>query len=264
MTARRTASTSSHCRSGHFPEVMRIVLESIGATLREPGREFRIAVEDGLAFLPGEAWALTGRSGSGKTLFLELLGLLLRPDAGGRYRLEVPDGASEDIAALWSGAGARIAGLRARVFGFVLQTGGLLPFLSVRENIALPQAVTGRVDESRVARLIEQLELGQVSRYKPGRLSVGQRQRTAVARALAHRPEFVIADEPTSALDPDLSDAVLGLLIAAAREEGAGVIVSTHDAGFANRFAVAHLAVAVDPAAAEPGRTVSRVARVAA
>ncbi len=240
---------------------MRIVLERIGATLREPGREFRIAVEDGLALSAGEAWALTGRSGSGKTLFLELLGLLLRPESGGSYRLEGKDGTSEDVAALWSGARARISSLRATVFGFVLQTGGLFPFLSVRENISVPQAVTGRVDEPRVARLIEQLDLGAVSRYKPGRLSVGQRQRTAVARALAHRPEFVIADEPTSALDPELSDAVIGLLMAAAREDGAGVVVSTHDAGFANRFSVPRLSVAVDSEAAVPGRTVSRVSR---
>ncbi|MDE2792886.1 MAG: ATP-binding cassette domain-containing protein [Paracoccaceae bacterium] len=240
---------------------MRIVLESLGATLREPGREFRISVEDGLTLEAGEAYAVTGRSGSGKTLFLELLGLLLCPDPGGQYRLEEPGCESEDLATLWTDARRRLADLRARVFGFVLQTGGLFPFLSVRENVTISQEITGRQDTARVSRLIEQLELDSVSRYKPGQLSIGQQQRAAVARALSHRPAFVIADEPTSALDPELSDSVLRLLMQAARDEGAGVVVSTHDASFAERFPVSHLRVAVDPAAGSPGRTTSRVAR---
>ncbi|MCY3876557.1 MAG: ATP-binding cassette domain-containing protein [Rhodobacteraceae bacterium] len=243
---------------------MQIVLENASATLREPGREFRISVDDGLSLSAGEAYAVTGKSGTGKTLFLELLGLLVRPDPGGVYRLAHPDGSLEDLATLWDGARTALSDCRARVFGFVLQTGGLFPFLSVRENVALSQEVTGRTDNARVSDLIDLLELGDISDYKPDQLSVGQRQRTAVARALAHRPAFVIADEPTSALDPELSETVIELLFEASREDGAGVVISTHDAGFTRTFPVTQLSVALDPAAGDIERTTSRVTRMAA
>lgn len=258
------ANMCSRSRSTAFPEPVQIVLEHVSATLREPGREFRISIDDGLSLSAGEAYAVTGKSGTGKTLFLELLGLLVRPDPGGVYRLAHPDGSLEDLAMLWDGARAVLSDCRARVFGFVLQTGGLFPFLSVRENVALSQRVTGRTDDARVAELIDLLELGDIGDYKPDRLSVGQRQRTAVARALAHRPAFVIADEPTSALDPELSETVIELLFEASREDGAGVVISTHDSGFIRTFPVTQISVALDPASGSSGRTASRVTRVAA
>ena len=238
---------------------MRIDLFGLAATLREPGREFRVSTGSGISLESGQVYALTGSSGSGKTLFLELLGLLVRPDAGGRYILDRQTG-DEDLAELWAGPKRYLADYRARLFGFVLQTGGLFPFLSVRDNIALPQLVAGAVDEARVSDLIHRLELNDVAAYKPDRLSVGQRQRTAVARALSHRPAFVIADEPTSALDPDLSDSVLALLFNAAHVDGAGVVVSTHDPAIASRFSVSHLSVTVRETAVDGSRTESLVA----
>ena len=243
---------------------MQIVLEGVSATLREPGREFRVAVDDGLSLSAGEACAVTGKSGTGKTLFLELLGLLVRPDPGGRYALAHADGQIEDLAGLWGGKRAALSDCRARLFGFVLQTGGLFPFLSVRDNIALSQRITGRIDASRIAHLIDLLELGEIADFKPDRLSVGQRQRTAVARALAHRPAFVIADEPTSALDPELSETVIELLFRAARDDGAAVVISTHDAGSVDGLSVARLLVGIDPKASSDGLTLSRVRRAQA
>ena len=209
--------------------------------LRDGDRAFRLAV-DGLTLDPGQAVALTGASGSGKTLLLELLGLLRAPGQGTAYRA-----GDTDLAALWS-HGPRAAALaqgRGRHFGFVPQTGGLMPFLTVTENVALPQQVCNRNDPARVTSLVQRLGLSDVAQLRPGALSIGQRQRTAIARTLAHRPPFVIADEPTAALDPDSADGVLELLLETARQDGTGVILSSHDIARMDRFAIPRRALAV-------------------
>ncbi|MFC4670069.1 ABC transporter ATP-binding protein [Seohaeicola nanhaiensis] len=209
--------------------------------LRDGDRAFRLEV-DVLALAPGETVALTGPSGSGKTLLLELLGLLRAPGRGTAYH-----SGENDLAALWE-QGARSAALargRGRLFGFVPQTGGLMPFLTVTENVALPQAICDRRDPDRVSDLIDRLGLTDVSRLRPGALSIGQRQRTAIARALSHRPPFIVADEPTAALDPDSADRVLDLLLEAARQDGTGVILSSHDIARMERFAIPRRALVV-------------------
>lgn len=209
--------------------------------LRDGDRAFRLEV-DALALEPGETIALTGASGSGKTLLLELLGLLRAPGHGTAYH-----SGDTDLAALWA-QGARSAALaqgRGRVFGFIPQTGGLMPFLTVTENVALPQAIANRRDPARVTTLIDRLGLADVATLRPGALSIGQRQRTAIARALAHRPPFVIADEPTAALDPDSADRVLELLLEAARQDGTGVILSSHDISRMQRFDIPRRALTV-------------------
>lgn len=189
------------------------------------GRVFRVEIRR-LEIGPGTAVALTGPSGSGKTLALELLGLLRAPGAGTRYCC-----GRADLAALWSRGprGTGLARSRGRLFGFVPQSGGLIPFLTLAENVALPQRVNGAVDTARCAALIGRLGLSDVAGLFPSALSIGQRQRAAIARALAHRPRFVIADEPTASLDAASAEAVLGLLLAVATEEDCGVILSGHD-----------------------------------
>lgn len=205
--------------------------------LRDGDRAFRLQV-DRLTLAPGQAVALTGASGSGKTLLLELLGLLRAPGAGTGFSCD-----GKDLAALWD-RGARstdLARMRGQLFGFVPQTGALMPFLSVADNIALPQHVTGREDAAWCAALIDRLGIGDVAPLMPAALSIGQRQRVAVARALAHRPPFVIADEPTAALDTDSADVVLDLLLAAAADQGSGVILSSHDTDRVARFDISRL-----------------------
>lgn len=214
-------------------DVLRV--EDLALTLRDGERRFTLDVP-GLAVAPGEALGLTGPSGTGKTLLLELLGLLRRADRGS-YRLGTE---GTQVQALWAGRGGRerVSGMRGTFFGFVPQTGGLMPFLTVRENVALTQRVSGRRDGALIGALLERLDLGAVAGLRPDRLSIGQRQRVAIARALAHRPRFVIADEPTAALDPDNAAAAMALLVEAAAGEGTAVLVSSHDIALLDRFAL--------------------------
>lgn len=205
-------------------------LDLLSTTLADGDRQFHLTV-GGLRLQRGAVWALTGNSGTGKTLFLEMLGLLRAPAQGSRLIWHDGAGGHSDLTDLWRSGprGAALASCRGSTFGFVPQTGGLVPFLSALDNINLTQIITGRRDPSRIARLTERLGLGAVLRLHPAALSIGQRQRVAIARALAHRPAFVLADEPTSALDPDTADTVMSLLLEQAAEEGAGIILSSHD-----------------------------------
>ncbi|MCV6584883.1 MAG: ATP-binding cassette domain-containing protein [Marinibacterium sp.] len=207
----------------------RLRADGLGCTLSDGERRFEFRA-DGLVIQSGEVVALAGPSGSGKTLLLELLALLRAPDPGAVYALE-RDGQSQDLAALWSSADGRaaIAETRSRIFGFVPQTGALLPFLSARDNITLTQDIAGKRDRAYVDDLIAHLGLSEVAGLRPDHLSIGQRQRVAVARALAHRPQVIIADEPTAALDPDAADRVLSLLLSLARGSGCAVLLSSHD-----------------------------------
>jgi putative ABC transport system ATP-binding protein len=201
-----------------------LLAQNLEISLADGDRHFCLTV-DRLELSRSAVVALTGPSGAGKTLLLELLGLL-RPPSRGSYVV-----GDTDLSRLWArGArGAALAQARGRVFGFVPQTGGLLPFLTVAENVALPQRVTGQRDPSRVAYLLDRLGIAAVRHLRPGALSIGQRQRTAIARALSHRPPFIIADEPTASLDPDAADTALGLLLEAVQDEGTGLILSSHD-----------------------------------
>ena len=203
----------------------------MGAALRAEGvgrslGSFALTIER-FVVAEGERVALVGPSGCGKSTALALLSLALRPDAGRVLAL-----AGTDALALWRGrAGDALAALRSRSIGFVAQTGALLPFLTLRQNIALPQRIGGCPDPARVAVLAERLGIAAILDRKPGAVSVGQRQRAAIARALSHRPAVVLADEPTASVHPAQADDILALLTAAAAEDGAALVISTHDAG---------------------------------
>ncbi|MEM1073511.1 MAG: ATP-binding cassette domain-containing protein [Pseudomonadota bacterium] len=181
----------------------------------------------------GEVIGLTGPSGTGKTLLLELLGLLRAPDSG-VYQAEPKgdeNGALQQFSDYWHAPDAmkQCAEARAGFFGFVPQSGGLLPFLTVTENVELTQRIAGRPDVAWAQALVSELGLKQVAHLRPAALSIGQRQRVAIARALAHRPFCVIADEPTAALDPETARTAMGLLIDAAGAGGAATLLSSHD-----------------------------------
>lgn len=196
----------------------------------------------GLLLGAGDALCLVGPSGCGKSTLIHLLALALKPDAASHFLLQTGEGRRIDLAALWrrDDDGA-LAALRARHCGYVLQTGGLLPFLTVRDNIALVQRLAGRAAWP-VADLAERLGLSALLEALPERLSVGQRQRVAVARAVAHGPDLILADEPTAALDPDSGALVMGLLLELVRESGAALVVATHDLEMVDRLALPRLA----------------------
>ena len=180
---------------------------------------------DALALAPGEVLAVVGPSGCGKSTLLDLLALLRRPSAVGGFQL-----AGQDVAALWrANAVDACTALRAAHVGVVLQTGGLMPSLSVRENVLLPQRLLGRVDTAWADQLLQRLDLASLAQRLPSQISIGQRQRVAIARALAHRPALVLADEPTASLGVDHAPAALDLLLDLARTSGAALLIVSHD-----------------------------------
>lgn len=216
------------------------------STLAGHGRFFRFELPK-LDMAPGEICVVSGPSGSGKTLLLETLGLLLRPDSG-ECRIRDPRFGEIEIRALWDGPAKELSLSRGRIFGFVPQTGGLVPFLTARENAALSQEAAERRDADFLEFLIERLELSDVADSRPGQMSIGQRQRVSIARALAHRPALVIADEPTSALDTGLRKIVYAALLDLANETETSVVMSSHDAEAAalrgvRRFAIESMSV---------------------
>ncbi len=183
-----------------------------------------------LAVARGELLAVTGCSGSGKSSLLEVLGLILHPQQAEGFALHL-DGTTHDLMALWQrGAQDALAGLRAWGFGFVWQTGGLLPFLSVRENILLPRRLLGLpLDDERVLDLPQALGITALLGKMPTQLSIGERQRVAIARALAHHPQLLLADEPTAALDPEHAQHVFALLVKLVQRLHMSAVVVTHD-----------------------------------
>ncbi|MND30816.1 Lipoprotein-releasing system ATP-binding protein LolD [compost metagenome] len=194
---------------------------------------------------PGQRLAVVGPSGSGKSTLLDLLALVLSPDPGGVLELS-RDGCTHDVGRLWRNGGQEeLARLRSQALGYVLQTGGLLGFLDVRGNIALSRELLGLPEDGTVQRLAERLEISDQLAKRPAALSVGQRQRVGIARALAHSPSLVLADEPTASLDPVNAERVMQLLVDQAREQGSCIIVATHDEVLARRAGldVMHLAV---------------------
>jgi putative ABC transport system ATP-binding protein len=179
----------------------------------------------------GEMLAVTGESGSGKSTVLELLGLVAEPMPGARFDLIHEDGTRSNIADLWWRRSQReLARIRACSVGFVLQSGGLLPYLSVRNNILINRRLLGLpLDAPILDDVIERLEIGGLLSKKPAQLSIGQAQRVAIGRALAHSPALLLADEPTSALDPRLADQVMELLIDLVRRLGVTAVIATHE-----------------------------------
>ncbi|OYQ31130.1 hypothetical protein CHU93_05185 [Sandarakinorhabdus cyanobacteriorum] len=184
----------------------------------------------------GQRVAIVGPSGSGKSLFLELVGLIRAPAAAQLFTMATPDGPF-DVAAAWNQSDlVGLARRRMLGIGFLLQSGGLLKSLSVDENVQLPAQLAGR-PLSTGNHLVEALGLIGQRRLKPAALSGGQRQRAALARAMAAQPELLIADEPTAALDPGNADKVMELIVSAV-ETGhlQAAIVATHDLDRVRRF----------------------------
>ncbi|MBB3192402.1 ABC transporter ATP-binding protein [Halomonas cerina] len=179
---------------------------------------------------PGEMIAVVGESGCGKSTLLDLLALVLRPTSSQVFRFTEPNtGHSVDAAALWAGGHEdALAHLRRAHMGYVLQTGGLLPFLDVRRNIELSARVSGR-EPVAVSELASQLGIDNCLDRMPAALSIGQRQRVAIARAVAHGPALVLADEPTAAVDKARGAQIMERLAMLARQQGTAVVVVTHD-----------------------------------
>jgi putative ABC transport system ATP-binding protein len=191
----------------------------------------------------GEIVAVMGPSGSGKSTLLHCLGAIVRPDAG---RVVY---AGREVSGL---SDVDRSALRRSDFGFVFQFGQLVPELTCLENVALGLRLDGvrrRVAEQRAGDWLDRLEVTDVAGKLPGQISGGQGQRVAVARALVTGPRVVFADEPTGALDSLNGEKVMVLLTRAARENGAAVVLVTHEArvaAYADRMVTVRDGVAGD------------------
>jgi putative ABC transport system ATP-binding protein len=195
----------------------------------------------------GAVLAITGESGCGKSTLLEALGLLLTPEQVEQYQL----GDTNVTALLAADDQSALADVRARSLGFILQNGGLLPFLNVRENISLPMRLLGMdSDSNHVQRAIAALRLEPLLDKLPQALSIGERQRVACVRAIAHQPKLLLADEPTAALDPHNARQLFELLLGLVDELGLSALIVSHDWELVNSFGLSRLT-----AISQPGET---------
>lgn len=209
-----------------------IQVRNLCVEFETPGETIKVL--NGLDFelADGRASAVVGPSGSGKTTFLNVIGAML-PATSGQV---VIDG--QDIGQLDEKEAAKF---RNQKLGFIFQQHQLLPQLTVMENVLVPRLAGGWEESeegtrARAEKLLERVGLGHRLSHRPGELSGGEKQRTAVARALINQPKLVLADEPTGALDGETGNKVVDLLLELQKEEGVTLVVVTHDLKLAERI----------------------------
>ena len=211
------------------------------------GIEFEMAVPH-LELRAGDRLALSAPSGAGKSTLLNMLLLAMSPSEAVAFDIFLPEGRSADVVTLWHADRRRQLGaLRRELLGFVLQTGGLLPFLSVRQNITLPSQLRGRsVAAGDLADLADSLGIAALLERKPDQLSVGERQRVSLARALAARPAVLVADEPSASLDRQNAEAIMQLLLQQAGRLGTCIVLASHDTALIERHGLEQLSFAAE------------------
>jgi ABC-type lipoprotein export system ATPase subunit len=196
-----------------------LVLQNLAKMYRTHAVEVKALDGVSLQIEKGEYVAVCGPSGSGKTTLLMMIAAMLRP-SGGTVRFE-----DRDVYEMTGPARARF---RAEKIGFVFQMFHLVPYLNVLENVLLAAAVVRRRDgKAQAEGLLQRLGLQHRLGHRPSELSAGEKQRTAIARALLNQPKLILADEPTGNLDPENARCVLRHLRDFQREGGT-VIVATH------------------------------------
>jgi putative ABC transport system ATP-binding protein len=193
------------------------------------GHGFALTVP-ALTIYQGEKVALVGFSGCGKSTLLDLLAMVLRPDSATEFDFIARRDERLDVIKAWGRNDLNaLACARMLHMGYVLQTGGLFPFLSVRDNIGLTRQGLGLPAKDAVETVAKRLDIERHLEKLPSQLSVGERQRVAIARAMAHEPSVVIADEPTASLDPINAEEIMGMFTSLVDEYHVTLIVATHD-----------------------------------
>ncbi len=208
---------------------MSLVLKDVRKSYREPdGRALPILNIAEFALQSGEQAALLGPSGGGKTTLLNVIAGITMPDSGS---VKIDD---IDVTRLHEVGRDR---LRAQKIGFVFQTFNLLPAFTALENVLLGMRFSGRkVDRRRAEELLEKVGLSHRLHHRPAKLSVGEKQRVAVARALANKPSLLLADEPTANVDVKNQQTILDLICGACRENNVSLLMVTHSLEVAGRF----------------------------
>jgi putative ABC transport system ATP-binding protein len=182
----------------------------------------RAVSEVSLAVDRGEIVLIIGPNGSGKTTLLSMLGGLMRPTRG---TITIGDRALHEL------SDAALTDFRLRHIGFVFQGFRLLDAMSVRENVQLVLELAGqREAREKAEEMLRRFDALHLANRSPRVLSGGEKQRVAIARALANEPSLILADEPTGSLDSAAGAATIALLAQAARAEGRGVVIVSHDA----------------------------------
>jgi lipoprotein-releasing system ATP-binding protein len=203
--------------SGH------IQVENLYKSFVEGGKDIHVLQGLDLELGEGDRLAIVGKSGVGKSTLLHILGALDHPSSGRVIFRE------KDLSEL---SDEELSNFRNREIGFVFQFHYLLPDFNALENIMLPALIRGwereRARES-AARLMEVVGLKDRATHKPGKLSGGEQQRVAVARALILEPGLILADEPTGDLDPHTGEEVENLLFRLNSEKGVGLVIATHN-----------------------------------
>jgi putative ABC transport system ATP-binding protein len=200
-----------------------VVAEAIVKELGRGAGMVRALKGVSLTIRPGELTLLMGPSGSGKTTLLSILGCIMTPTSGS---LSIAGQSTQDMTP------EQLADLRRKHVGFIFQGYNLFPTLSAEENVRLALDVRGdRGSEAtvRAQRALQLVGLAHRMRANPGNLSGGEKQRVAVARALAGKPSLILADEPTAALDSENGQSVMKLLAEIAKDTSHAVLAVTHD-----------------------------------
>ncbi len=198
-------------------------LKSVVRRFKQGGVTLEILRGANLTLYAGETVALLGPSGSGKSTLLQIAGLLESPDAG---EVKIENRAAEKL------GDAERTRLRLSTLGFVYQFHHLLPEFSALENIVLPQLMAGKRKPEAKIRALELLErfgLSARASHRPAKLSGGEQQRIAVARAIANHPQLLFADEPTGNLDEKTADSMFNELLELVRHEGLAALIATHN-----------------------------------
>jgi lipoprotein-releasing system ATP-binding protein len=207
-----------------------IKIEGLYKSYRDGQKSVEVLKGIDLNVAPGETLAILGASGVGKSTFLNVVGALDRPTKGQVfYRDESIFDLDEKT----------LASFRNKTIGFVFQFHYLLPEFTALENVMLPVLIGGgSYDEvrTRAEELLKEVGLGPRLDHKPGEMSGGEQQRTAVVRALVQMPEVILADEPTGNLDSKTGDEVFDLLMSFNRDKNITLIVVTHNEGLSQRL----------------------------
>lgn len=206
-----------------------LLLEDVVKTYRQgDGRSLKVLDLPSYRIDAGEQVVLLGPSGCGKTTTLHVIAGIIAPDSG----RVIVDGL--DLTTFSQPGRDRV---RANKLGYVFQTFNLLKGFTALENVILGMTFSNRkFDRQRAIDLLEQVGLGHRLHHKPGKMSVGEQQRTAVARALANRPKLILADEPTANVDPANQQVIVDLLRESCRRENIALLLVTHNMEVADQF----------------------------
>jgi putative ABC transport system ATP-binding protein len=196
------------------------IVENAGFRLQVPSME--IHAEENIA--------LVGHSGCGKSTLMDMLALILHPDEAEGFAISPVDGDTDNIEDLWRRKKRdRLSQIRKQHIGYVLQSGGLIPYLTVRENIELPRRLLKLPNDDSINSISRVLGIHRQLDKLPGLISAGERQRVAFARALAHRPTILLADEPTAALDPITARKIMAVVMELIKGLKITLITASHD-----------------------------------